>query len=157
MYILGIDPGVTGAVAILKDGILSTIIDMPTMSLGAKGTKRQVNAAELAKEIKKACAAIGDQNLVYLERVSSMPRQGVASTFNFGVSYGVVLGVLAALGLPVILVSPAVWKRTAGLLGNSKDAARTLAQLLYPYAPLGMKKHIGRADAILIARYGGGK
>ena len=76
--------------------------------------------------------------------------------FNFGTSYGMVIGVAAALEMPLVLVRPAIWKKRAGVPGKStdKDMARTIAQRLYPTAPLGRKKDVGRADAILIARYG---
>jgi crossover junction endodeoxyribonuclease RuvC len=76
--------------------------------------------------------------------------------FSFGCSFGVILGVLAALSIPLVLVRPQAWKKRAGLPGKreNKDAARTLAQQLYPLAELGRKKDIGRADAILIARFG---
>ena len=74
--------------------------------------------------------------------------------FSFGTSYGIVIGVLAALSIPMVLVSPQTWKANAGIRGKDKDYARTLAQQLYPGAELGRKKDIGRADAILIARFG---
>jgi crossover junction endodeoxyribonuclease RuvC len=74
--------------------------------------------------------------------------------FSFGVSYGVVQGVLASLFIPYILVRPAEWKKRAGLIGAEKDKARTIAQQLYPQAELARKRDVGRADAILIARHG---
>ena len=83
-----------------------------------------------------------------------MPGQGVSSMFGFGVSYGILQGVIASLGIPSVLVTPQRWKKAAGLMGKPKDYARTLAQRLYPAAELSRKKDIGRADAILIARYG---
>jgi crossover junction endodeoxyribonuclease RuvC len=154
--IIGIDPGVTGAIAFLEDKtfILCAVHDMPTMLLGQ--SKQQVNEAELVKIINFQLSFPHTIILaVYLERVSAMPGQGVTGMFNFGMSYGSVKGVVAALGLPLMLVSPAVWKRKAGILHNDKDAARVMAQHLYPEASLGRKKDVGRADAILIARYGG--
>ena len=69
-------------------------------------------------------------------------------------SYGAVQMALAAFGIPMVLVSPVVWKRNAGLSGQEKDKARTLVQQLYPHLDFSLKKHIGRADAILIARFG---
>lgn len=152
---IGIDPGVSGAIAFLN-GTEVEVVDMPVM-LSSKN-KSQVNAAELAKILKGWVypTTLGDfYNLsVYVERVGAMPGQGVVSMFNFGVSYGIILGVLGALQLPVILISPVKWKRRAGLIGKPKDYARTLAQQLYPGIELGRKKDIGRADALLIARFG---
>jgi crossover junction endodeoxyribonuclease RuvC len=101
-------------------------------------SKNQVNAAALATILRidqKPCTA-------YLEAVSAMPGQGVSSMFSFGTSYGIVQGVLAALGIPVVLVRPVVWKSRAGLKGANKDLARTLAQRLYPGADLSRKKDI---------------
>lgn len=151
--IIGIDPGVDGAIAVLDDDFTYySVWDMPTMALSQN--KRQVNGAELAEMLKRRESL--PHLVAYVERVGSMPHQGVASMFNFGVSYGVVLGVLATLSIPMVLITPGVWKKRAGLTGKPKEMARTLAQQLYPQAPLGRKRDIGRADALLIARFGGG-
>lgn len=148
---IGIDPGISGALALLEeDGTISDYVDMPVMAL--MGKRNQVNAAELGKIIKLWTNGISCT--AYLERVSAMPGQGVSSMFGFGVSYGIVQGVLAALGIPVVMVTPQCWKKRAGLTGKPKDMARTLAQQLYPLAELSRKRDIGRADAILIARFG---
>ncbi len=157
--IIGIDPGISGAVAFLRD-ISFTIYDVRDMPVMAgSGTRQQVNAAELTKIFQEAhhkYATIkkAENIIVYLERVSAMPKQGVSSMFSFGMSYGIVFGVTAALGYSVHLVTPMRWKRRAGLIGKEKDYARTLAQQLYPSASLGHKKDIGRADSLLIARFG---
>jgi len=146
---IGIDPGVGGAIAFLTDALEFIVVhEMPTMA--HTGKRRQVNPAELANLLSRTPI-----QMAYVERVGSMPHQGVASSFNFGMSYGVIQGVLAALGIPMVLITPVTWKKKAGLIGKEKDAARTLAQQLYPQAPLGKKKDIGKADALLIARYGG--
>jgi crossover junction endodeoxyribonuclease RuvC len=153
---IGIDPGITGAIAILEDSLRCVgIYDMPTMALGLK--RWQVNAPELGKIL----LAVGlrycsdkKEICVYLEQVNAMPGQGVTSMFNFGTSYGIVIGVAGALGLSLSLVRPNAWKKTAGLIGKPKDAARTLAQQLYPDVDLAHKKDVGRADALLIARFG---
>lgn len=145
--IIGIDPGNTGAIAFLEEcGSLFKVEDMPIM---ANGKKNQVNAAELARLL-----SIPDITVAVVERVSAMPGQGVSSMFNFGMGYGVIQGVLAANKIPFHLITPQKWKKAALLSGKDKDNARTLAQQLYPDAPLGRKRDIGRADAILIARYG---
>ena len=148
---IGIDPGIHGALACLTDSTCQ-VVDMPVMI--ATGKRFQVNAAELGKIIKKWSE--GNSCIAYLERVSAMPLQGVSSMFSFGVSYGIVQGVLGALQIPVVLATPTTWKKRAGLLGKEKDAARTLAQQLFPQVELSRKKDIGRAEALLIAKYGGG-
>jgi len=159
--IIGIDPGLTGAVSFLRDisFTIYNIYDMPVMA--GSGKRQQVNAAELTKifqEAHREYATVkkAENIIVYLERVSAMPGQGVSGMFSFGCSYGIVLGVTAALGYSVHLVTPQSWKKRAGLIGKEKDSARAMAQLLYPGADLARKKDIGRADAILIARFGSG-
>jgi len=145
---IGVDCGISGAIALLNDNdSFIAVYDMPVMA--GTGKRQQVNGAELAKILKH----VG--GVAYVEKVYAMPKQGVSSMFSFGTSYGIVLGVLAALGIPVVLVTPQSWKKRAGLTGKEKDAARALAQQLYPIAELGRKKDIGRADALLIARFGG--
>jgi crossover junction endodeoxyribonuclease RuvC len=87
--------------------------------------------------------------------VSTSPGQGVSSTFAFGRAYGIVIGILVALGTPMTFVSPAKWKRALGV-PSVKDGARARASQLLPQAssrwPL--KRHDGRAEAALLALYG---
>ena len=151
--ILGFDPGQTGAVAAFDGERIEAVIDMPTMTrLHGKGN--QVNPYALTTALIDLCA--GREATAVLEAVSAMPGQGVTSTFHFGESVGVVLGVLGALQIPVRMVTPAKWKKAAGLLGRDKDAARTLAIQLHPEVAdqLARKKDTGRADAVGIARFG---
>lgn len=149
-YSVGIDPGIQGALALLRGEVLVEVVDMPVVTVSK--TKKQVNPAEVARIIRAWRRAASPT--IYVESVASMPGQGVSSMFSFGVGFGMVQGVIAALDLPIVLVTPVSWKRRAGLLGKDKDMSRTLAQRLYPGAPLGRKKDVGRADAILIALYG---
>ena len=154
MIIFGIDPGQTGAIAVLHDGEVKQVIDMPTTArLHGKG--QQVDAYTLTSEL-LAAASGHNQRLAIIEAVSAMTGQGVSSTFRFGEALGVVLGVLGALQIPVSWASPVRWKKAAGLYGKDKDAARTLALQLHPEAGdmLTRKKDIGRADAICIAHFG---
>ena len=148
IFKIGIDPGVTGALVCLEGNEISDMVDMPTIDMPSG--KKQVNAAQIAKIL----TAWQEDSIVILERVSAMPGQGVSSMFNFGMGYGIIQGVVMAMGIPMRLVSPQVWKKRAGLLGKDKDYARTLAQQLWPGAELGRKKDIGKADALLIAKYG---
>jgi crossover junction endodeoxyribonuclease RuvC len=150
----GIDPGATsGALALLKDDLSAVeILDMPTE---LNGKKQEINTVELGKILAKWCRKYEGNLVIYLEAVHSMPRQGVSSSFGFGDSFGCIRGVCGALQIPLIRITPQKWKRTAGLIGKPKDAARTLAQQLYPEQNLSLKKHVGRADALLIARFGG--
>lgn len=152
---IGIDPGNTGALALMEDnGGLIEVVDMPIMAMGKKN---QVNPVELANILSnwKAMARMDNLKLfAYIEHVHSMPKQGVSSSFNFGMGYGVIQGVVAALKIPTKLIPSQTWKKYHCLTGKEKDNARTLALQQYPDASLARKKDIGRADAILIALYG---
>ena len=150
--IIGIDPGQTGAIAAISDGMVVALYDMPTMTrLHGKG--QQVDPSSLSSVLLEIP---GTRRLVYLEAVAAMPGQGVSSTFRFGESVGIVLGVCGALQLPVYWVTPAIWKKRAGLTGKDKDASRTLAIQRHPEVSdmLERKKDVGRADAICIAEFG---
>lgn len=146
---VGIDPGSSGALAVLDhQGDLIAYCDMPTLKTGKR---TRVNGAALAQFL----ASLTDQPLTaYLESAGARPGQGTASMFSFGHSAGVVEGVIAALGIPLSVVTPQTWKRHYGLAGKSKELSRTRAVQLYPRAPLGRKKDHALAEAILIARYG---
>lgn len=151
---LGVDPGLTGAVAVLMDGQYHEVLDMPTVGRGKAG-RQSVNAAALSQWLRELLALNPGADVVaVVEEVASRPGQGVASMFRFGQSCGVLAGVLAALRIPVVYVTPQRWKRHHGLLGTDKDAARGKASDLYPDAPLARKRDVGRADAILMARWG---
>jgi len=150
--IVGIDPGVSGAICILRNGKVTMTCDMPIMVDGTK-SKRQVNAAELANILINE--KIGEQYKIILESVSAMPGQGVTGMFSFGQSFGVIKGVCAALKLPLHLVRPVKWKKHFNLLNSEKDASRTKVIEMYPYisSQVSKKKDSNKADAILIAKY----
>ena len=80
MKIIGIDPGLSGAIAILEDNKVLGIYDIPVMSEGKKN-KRQLNSAQLVKIIRENINP-EDENVVVVEQVNAMPGQGVTSMFN---------------------------------------------------------------------------
>jgi crossover junction endodeoxyribonuclease RuvC len=149
--IIGIDPGQTGAVAIIGDD-RCYVLDTPTETVKkGKGTKTEYLPAEMAQMLS------GFKNVhCYIEKVGAMPGQGVTSMFNFGKGFGLWLGILAAHGIPYTLVTPQAWKKEIMQGISDKDAARGRAQQLFPQvsSQLSRKKDIGRADALLIAEYG---
>ena len=153
MRIIGIDPGLSGGIAILDDLKICDIFDMPIMSEGKKN-KNQLNSAQLVNLINKHILK-KDETFVIVEQVSAMPGQGVTSMFNFGQTFGSIKGICAALGLPIFYVRPAKWKKHFELINSSKDASRTKVIEMYPaISPrLTKKKDVNKADAILIARY----
>ena len=153
MRIIGIDPGLSGGIAILDDHKIYDIFDMPIMSEGKKN-KNQLNSAQLVNIINKHVLK-NEDTLVIVEQVSAMPGQGVTSMFNFGQTFGSIKGICAALRLPIFYVRPAKWKKHFELINSSKDASRTKVIEMYPTISwrLAKKKDVNKADAILIARY----
>lgn len=151
MIFVGIDPGITGAVAIIDGGNI-VFHDTPTIQTkNGKKTKTEFMPSEMADILatQKGCH-------VFIEKVGAMPGQGVTSMFSFGKGYGIWIGILAALKIPYTFTTPQAWKKHLMQGMKDKDAARIRAQQLYPCATkeLSRKKDIGRADALLIAEYG---
>ena len=142
--ILGVDPGLSGALAFYFPASPSHIVaeDIPVAG-GA------IDAATLAQRIAQM-----RPTMAVIELVGAMPKQGVSSTFKFGRAFGTVIGVVAALGIPTHFVAPTRWKRHFRLNAN-KDDARALALRLWPTAEcFSRKKDHGRGEASLLARYG---
>ena len=153
MKIIGIDPGLNGAIVVMKNNKVLSVFDMPVMSEGKKN-KRQLNSAQLTRIIKENTLSNDDINVV-VEQVNAMPGQGVTSMFNFGQTFGAIKGVCAALELPIFFVRPAKWKKHFELINASKDSSRTKVIEMYPTLSndLAKKKDVNKSDAILIARY----
>ena len=153
MKILGIDPGLSGAIAILENKKVISLFDMPVMAEGKKN-KKQLNSAQLVNIIKDNTVE-KDEVAVVVEQVNAMPGQGVTSMFNFGQTFGAIKGVCAALKLPIFFVRPSKWKKYFELINSSKDSSRTKAIEMYPSlsSQLAKKKDVNKSDAILIARY----
>ena len=148
MRLIGVDPGASGAIVLLVYNEPIEWMEMPVVRVGST---TRVNAAALADFLESE-----KPDHVFVEAVHSMPKQGVASSFNFGHSTGTIMGVLGALRLPHTLVTPQAWKKAAGLIGTDKDASRSRALQLWPNWRDLDKKAKGQAlaDAALIAKYG---
>src|SRR5262249_41779409 len=140
--ILGIDPGITGGIAALyPDGRIEAH-DIPVVA-------NEVDVDALARLTETHAP-----RLAIIERANAMPRQGVASTFKYGVAYGSVRAVCPLCRIPYHLVTPAKWKGYFRLDAD-KERSRALAIQLWPGCGyFALKKHHGRAEAALIARYG---
>ena len=153
MIVVGIDPGLSGAIAILENNKVLNIFDMPVMAEGKKN-KRQLNSAQLVNIIKDSTKP-DDEKAVVVEQVNAMPGQGVTSMFNFGQTFGAIKGVCAALELPIFFVRPSKWKKHFELINSSKDSSRTKVIEMYPSlsSQLAKKKDVNKSDAILIARF----
>lgn len=153
MIYIGIDPGLSGAVAVIGDVPLE-VTDTPTALVEGDSTKRKYLVPAMAALL-KPYSYNGDV-LAVLENVHSMPKQGVASSFCFGEGKGMWEGILAAYGIPTELVSPQRWKKEIMAdQGKDKSAARFKAMALFPSfaGQLKLVKHDGRAEALLMAEY----
>jgi crossover junction endodeoxyribonuclease RuvC len=147
---MGIDPGISGAIAcVTLDGLRANVWDMPTETRGKKQALSPGGLAELFRTIRNDVHVAS----VALELVGSMPAQGIASAFNFGETFGLIKGVIAANQFVYTLVRPTMWKRDYGLLNKDKDESRTTAMKLFPHSAgqLTLKKNVDRAEAMLIA------
>ena len=153
MKVIGIDPGLSGAIAIMEDKKVLKTYDMPVMAEGKKN-KRQLNSALLVSLLKENIVS-HEEVAVVVEQVNAMPGQGVTSMFNFGQTFGAIKGVCAALDLPIFFVRPSKWKKHFELINSSKDSSRTKAIEMYPKLSnqLTKKKDVNKSDAILIARF----
>ena len=155
MLIIGIDPGINGAICFFKNGEVKEILDIPNMADGKKN-KRQINGPQIYNEISKRIINIPkNEVVVVIEQVSAMPGQGVTSMFNFGQSFGVLKGICSAMQLSMHFVRPAKWKKYFNLIKTEKDASRTKVIEIFPYisSQLCRKKDSNKADAILIASF----
>lgn len=151
MLVVGIDPGVHGALA-LTDGQRVKVVDMPSFILKrGRGNKTEVDPYGLADALR----AFGAVTAAFLEQVGAMPKQGVSSTFQFGRAAGMAESTIATLGLPLTKVPPGTWMKAMGVRGG-KDGSRARANELLPAdaAYFRYAKDHNRAEAALIALYG---
>lgn len=152
-YVIGIDPGNGGGLALLCGRAHVFSCCMPLIAAGKKSSKRTIDTHQAARILRGWVADAGGDIRAVIEDVHAMPGQGVTSMFTFGRGLGRIEGIIVTLGISMIYVTPAKWKAHYRL-GADKEQARLLAQQLYPDAPLGRVKDDGVAEALLIARYG---
>jgi crossover junction endodeoxyribonuclease RuvC len=169
---MGIDPGKTGALAMRSLDGLWRGVDCPLVETSTKTRKSKTTGkvtttvkkesspvlmAELIRDVMEAAVHKDARFVVYVEKVSAMPGQGVTSMFSFGRNFGQWEGAVAALGCEIHYVTPQRWKKV--MLADApkgKEASRMKALQLFPYlaAELKRKKDNGRAEALLIGEYG---
>lgn len=162
-YVLGIDPGFTGALAVIDTDsrFIEAIFDMPVVQPlkiaggpDSRESKVVLDLKRLADTIKRYAPAI---RLAVLERVHAMPDQGVSSMFRFGEGYGCLQGILAANEIKVLMPPPAVWKAALGLTHRKDDSLILASNIFGPTAAnryFTRKKDNGRAEAALLALFG---
>ena len=140
MHVIGLDPGQAGA-AVLLDCDNGDVIDIVRFS---KAT--QMDIADTLREWRE-----GFDCFAYLEKVHAMPKQGVSSTFKFGVGYGFLQGCLTCCKIPYEFVTPQTWQKSLSCLSRGdKNVTKSKAQQLFPE----QKVIHATADALLIAEYG---
>jgi crossover junction endodeoxyribonuclease RuvC len=154
MIICGIDPGVAGGLAILEllDAAAPIVVDAIDVPVIGSKAKERVDTAAIRNWLVQRAPAFA-----YIERAQAMPKQGASSGFKYGRAVGALEATIALCGVPVEIVEPSMWKRSLHLPGKDKEAARQRALELFPAAHglLARKKDHGRAEAMLIAFYGG--
>jgi crossover junction endodeoxyribonuclease RuvC len=148
--IIGIDVGLSGAIAIICGQNLIHVSDMPIIKTK---TRTQIDQFTLFSIIDDMTTKQNVSTII-IEQVSAMPKQGVTSMFNFGMSYGIILGTISHFNTKIVLTTPRQWKKHFNLSAN-KDESRDLAMRLFPDHKMSFnrKKDDGRAEAALIALF----
>lgn len=157
MIVLGVDPGLTGALAIL-DGDAMTIVDLPTQPIPGVGpkalVKREISPVELRTVMRSALPPERrDSALVLIESMHALGGTSVQTQASLAASKATVIAVAQLMGLRVERVAPQVWKRFYGLSANKRECIE-LAQKLFGRRDIRLGRHHNRAEAALIARYG---
>lgn len=152
MIVAGVDPGLSGAVAILDGPNLLAVFDLPTIDKPHKnGSRAELSPALLQDEL------IGDVrvSVAFIEQVTASPQMGTVSAFRFGECYGQICAVFQCLGIRTELVRPATWKKAMGLNAEA-EVSRAKAIELWPDQSAFFKRKMdhNRAEAALIAEYG---
>jgi Holliday junction resolvasome RuvABC endonuclease subunit len=154
MKILGVDPGLSGALAVIEiiNGVpmLLDVVDIPVLGSGAKARVDVIAASEWITKYAPSQA--------YVERVQAFPLQGRSSAFHFGRSTGAIETIVMLCRIPTTWIEPSSWKRKFHLPGKDKEAARQLAVTQFPamHHLFARKRDHNRAEAALIALFGNG-
>lgn len=151
MKILGVDPGINGAIALYEGGANEVLVrDIPTLK--SKGRGKEVNEAALADDFD---LFFSTADHAFIEKVGARPHEGRGSVFKFGYAAGIVRGMVMMCRIPVTPATPTKWKLDMGLTSD-KDYSRTRATELFPAsaAEFRLKKDNNKAEAALIAYYG---
>jgi hypothetical protein len=161
MVIMGVDPGLDGGIAFIKDsGEIMHYQKMPTRVVldndCNKTNKRIIDIAQIAAMIAKM-----EPEHAFIEKVHAMPKQGVSSTFTFGVGYGMVLGLCLSLEAIITtqLIPPQRWQKFMYASMHKDDSPpkkRAMARFyeIWPEMIEANVTHDGIIDAMLIAEYG---
>lgn len=140
MYYIGIDPGMSGAMAVIGTTDMPHVISF--------NEQKYAETLQSVQFLSCVCC---------LEKVGAMPGQGVTSMFNFGCNFGMIQGMLIALGIPYQLKTPQAWKKEFGL-NSDKSKSIEVCNKLFPNVSLlpterSRKPNDGMAEALLMAEY----
>lgn len=162
MIVLGIDPGLTGGLALIKSGERPRVIAAVDIPVVGENAKRRVDVLKVIKFLQKHSIAHG-----FIERAQAMPDQGASSGFIYGRAVGALEACVQGMQIPMTVVEASAWKKANGLLRPNhvdkkqwskivKKASRQRALQLFPEAEPMMSREMdhGRAEAALIARFG---
>lgn len=155
MNFIGIDPGASGAVALLSDGVLK-VWDIPTVQ--EKRGKRTVNKLDEEEFATLVDNVLPMYAVCYLEKVASMQDQGVASVFSFGEMFGAIKMALTYARISYKLIPPQTWKLAMGCGANKESSCYQCLQIWgdeYRDLWFGPRQGIldGRCEAALLAEY----
>lgn len=147
MRILGIDPGLSGGLCIIEN---DNIYDLRPMPIYELKNKKALHTANLKLIINEA-------DIIIIEDVHAMPKQGVTSSFNFGKGFGIIQGICIGLGKEIKLISPMKWKKEMGVTSDKGTSIEKALQINPDInlmaTPRSRKPHDGMAEAFLIAKY----
>lgn len=151
MMYLGIDPGFSGALAVLDENL--EVIHYQDMPIIEVAKKRELDEPEL-RDILRRFSPYYINLTVGIEKSQTMPNQGIVSSGRYMASYGFLRGLCVGMGLPYILIRPPTWKK-AMLADMPKEKGSSIQKVgqIYPNIKFTRKKDHGICDAILIARY----
>lgn len=150
MRVVGVDPGCLGALALLQDGVLLEVLDMPYVTVRrGKSDKKEIDGYALTKSLRQWQADVG-----VIEQVGGMTGQSASAAFNFGRAAGAPEYIMVALDLRLVRVPPQTWKKRLGIKGD-KDDSRLAAMRLWPgkSALFQRKKDDGRAESALVGHW----
>lgn len=154
MIILGIDPGLSGGLCLLKGvaGQKPEIVDCVDVPTTGDGSKRRVDVHAVLSFIQQA----GPPDKAFIERAQAMPDQGSSSGFNYGRAVGALEACVVGLDVPLQVIESTAWKKAHGLIKREKEDSRQRAIMLFPTAHgfFARKKDHNRAEAALIAHFG---
>ena len=153
-HIIGVDPGLTGGIALVTlDEQLIQVWEMPSLY---EGKRNSISGPLLRPLIHELVVGSPVRPIAYIEKVGAMPGQGVTSMFNFGRGVGLIEGVLTAYGCSIRSAPPNRWKAQMGLTGLNKEGSRSKVIEMFPDQAkrFEFKKDEGKAEAVLIAVWG---